>query len=347
MKVDAAEVGVSQPTVVDDLPPMPQRRPRWKEFGLDRYSGLWVIGVLIAFYWIWEPSTFGTWNNVRVIASSQAITGVLTMGLIVSLICGVFDLSVAGNMSLALILVAWFQSHYGLNPFVAVGLTLLIGGLIGVANAFIVTKLHVDAVIGTLGMSSILAAMAFWVSTGQDIVSGISPAFISFGTAKPLTIPIGVYFLAAVSLLVWYLLEHTPTGRYFYAVGFNAEACRLAGVRVVRLQWLGLITSGVLASGAGIMLTLQLGSASFGAGNAYLLPAFSAAFLGSTQIKPGKFNVGGTLVALYLLAIGVQGLQLKYPSQSWIPDLFDGLALIIAVALARRTSRSRGKVNPA
>jgi ribose transport system permease protein len=86
---------------------------------------------------------------------------------------------------------------------------------------------------------------------------------------------------------------------------------------------------------------MQLGSASFGAGNPYLLPAYAAAFLGATQIKPGRFNVLGTIVAMYLLAIGVKGLQLKYPQYAWIKDLVEGLILLIAVGIAVRSARRR------
>jgi ribose transport system permease protein len=109
------------------------------------------------------------------------------------------------------------------------------------------------------------------------------------------------------------------------------------------LQWGALIVSGILSSMAGIVLTMQLGASSFGAGDSYLLPAYAAAFLGSTQIKPGRFNVLGTIVALYLLAIGVKGLQLRYPSLPWIADLFQGFALIGAVALGGVASRKRAR----
>ena len=100
---------------------------------------------------------------------------------------------------------------------------------------------------------------------------------------------------------------------------------------------------GVMGVEAGVMLTVVLGASSYGAGNAYLLPAFAAAFLGSTQIRPGRFNVAGTLVAIYLLAIGVKGLQLQFPQNPWISDLFNGGALIIAVALSQRSQRRRAR----
>jgi ribose transport system permease protein len=317
------------------------RSRRRIDFGVDRLSGLYVIVAMVIAYSLWQPNTFGTLNNARVILASEAITGIITLGLITSLISGVFDLSIAANMSLAISVVGKLQASVHMNWVLAVLVTLSIGGLIGVMNAIIVTKFGIEPVIGTLAMSSVLAAVTFWVASGQTILYGIDPTFKKLGSAKPFSIPITVYYLAFVALLLWYVLEQTPVGRYLYAAGANPQAARLSGVNVVRLQVGALITSGVLASAAGIVLTMQLGSASFGAGDSYLLPAFAAAFLGSTQIRPGRFNVLGTLVAMYLLAIGVKGLQLKYPSYSWIKDLVEGAILLIAVGMAVRSARRR------
>jgi ribose transport system permease protein len=316
---------------------LPLRPP---DLRVDRLSGVYVGLVLVLAYSFTDP-TFRTVSDLRVIVSSQAITAILALGLIVSLICGVFDISIAANMSLAITLVGWLQADGHLNTTLAVLLTLLTGAAVGVFNAIVITRLHVDAVIGTLGTSSVLAAIAYLIAKGNDIFAGLDKGFTRFGASAPLTIPVAVYFLAGIALLLWYVLEHTPTGRYFHAVGANEQATRLAGLPVVRLKWIGLIVSGTVASLAGVMLTMQLGAASFGAGLPYLLPAFAAAFLGSTQIRPGRFNVAGTLVAIYLLAVGVHGLQLQFPGNPWISDLFNGLALVLAVALSRRSQRRR------
>jgi ribose transport system permease protein len=307
--------------------------------GLDRFSGMYVIAVMVIVFCLWEPSTFATVTNLRVTAASQAITGILTIGLIVSLVSGVFDLSIASNMSLSISVLGSLQASQHLNAALAVVLILLLGGLIGVANAIVVTVLHVEPVIGTLGMSSVLTAISFWVAGGRTVLDGISSSFTHLGTGSLIGVPLPIFYLAGVALVFWYVLEQTPFGRYLYAIGSNAEASRLAGLKVINLQWWALIISGIVASLAGVVLTMSLGAASFGAGNSYLLPAFAAAFLGSTQMRPGRFNVLGTLVAVYLLAIGVRGLQLRFPSASWIADLFQGTALILAVALARRAGR--------
>ena len=101
------------------------------------------------------------------------------------------------------------------------------------------------------------------------------------------------------------------------------------------------MTSGFVTAFAGITLLATIGTATPDAGTGYLLPAFSAVFLGATQIRPGRVNVVGTLVAIFLLATGVSGLQLA-GAPSYVTSLFNGLALIIAVSLAVRTAKRRG-----
>ncbi len=230
-----------------------------RSFAVDRFSGLYVAMLLVVVFSVWNPDTFATADNARTIASSMAITGILTLGLIVALLSGMFDVSVAANMTLAIMLVGWLQSSHGMNALLAVILTLAAGAAVGASNAFVITKLRVEPVVATLGMSSVLAALAYWISDGKTIIDGISTNFEKFGSGKLLTIPVPVFYLAGVALVLWFLLEHTPTGRYMYASGANAQATRLAGVNVLRLSWLALIITGVLASFAGIVLTMQLG----------------------------------------------------------------------------------------
>jgi ribose transport system permease protein len=328
-----------------EKPPPPRGRRALlagaSHLGMERLSGVYVIVVLIIAFSLWEPATFGTLNNLKVVVSSQAISAIVALGAVISLVAGVFDLSIAANMSLAISLVGVLQASDHMNPVLAVLATLAVGALVGLVNAVLVTRLGIDAVIGTLAMSSVLAAAAYWVANGQTILYGISPTFVKFGSATPLGIPASVYYLAGVALILWYVLEHTPTGRYLYAAGANPQAARLSGVKVVRLQVGALVFSGILSAGAGILLTAQLGASSFGAGTPYLLPAFAAAFLGSTQIRPGRFNVLGTLVAIYLLAVGVKGIQLRYPQFAWVADLVEGIILLVAVGVAVRSARRR------
>lgn len=322
--------------------PVPQRtRHRRFDTRIDRFSGLYLTIILIVVFSFWLPDTFATGTNARTIVAGSAITGIMTLAAMLGLVSGAFDISVGANMSFAISLVGFLQSEKHINALTAVIITLAAGAVVGSLNAFVIAKLHVDPVIATLGMSSLLAAGSYWVANGETYSTGLSSTFVSFGQNQWFSIPVPVFYLAGISLALWYVLDHTPVGRYLYASGANPTAARLAGLPVVRLQWMTLMVSGMLSAFAGIALTMQLGAASFGSGDSYLLPAFAAAFLGATQIRPGRFNVAGTLVALFLLAIGIKGLQLRYPSLPWIANLFQGLALIIAVTLGVTAARRR------
>jgi ribose transport system permease protein len=306
-----------------------------------RLSGVYLLAALVVAFLLWEPSTFGTSSNARVVLGGQAITGVIAFAACISLISGVFDLSIGANMSLAISVVAQLQADFHVNPLLAIVLTLLLGAVIGGANAIAVVGFGMDPVIATLAMSSVLAAAAYWVASGQTILQGISPNFIKFGTSEPGGVPVTVIIMLITGLVLWYVLEQTVLGRYLYAAGANPEATRLAGVNVRRLRVGTLIVSGILASAAGVLLTMQLGAAAFDAGTPYLLPAYAAAFLGSTQIWPGRFSIPGTIVAMYLVGVAVNGLQLRFPASPWISDLVEGVTLLIAVGLAVVTLRRR------
>lgn len=327
-----------QPATGDQLrAPVDPPQSRRFGLGLDRFSGLYVWVGLVVVFGLLAPDTFLTWSNVRVVAGDQAITAMLALAVAIPLAAHMFDLSAAAMMGLSVAISIWFQSA-GYSFWLGIAVAVLAGVMIGFLNGFIIVKLRVESLIATLGMGSILAAVAFWVTGGRQIVTGISPSFTRLATADFLGLPLPLFYMAAVALVLWYVLEYRPVGRYLYAVGGNAVAARLAGVRVDSIVWGSMVASSTIAAMAGVVLAARLGSATPEVGPAYLLPAFSAAFLGATQIKPGRMNVPGTLVAIYLLATGIKGLQL-IGAPSYVNFLFNGLALIIAVALAVRTKR--------
>lgn len=327
------------PASAPDSPTEPDgdRPKRRFDLGISRFSGVYIWALLVIVFCIWLPDTFATSQTLRSVADDQAVTALVALALVVPIAAGIFDLSVAAQLGFSLVIAAYVQSN-GHSPVLAVAIALASGLVVGAINAFVVVKLQVDSFIATLGMSSILAAAAYRLTQGQPIVTGISEGFTEAGRGDVIGIPLPVIYLAVVALILWYVLEYTPLGRHLYATGGNPVAARLAGLRVDRITVYAFLLSGALASIAGVVLAAKLGSGSHLAGPPYLLPAFSAAFLGATQIKRGRVNVLGTLVAVYLLATGVKGLQLAGAPRE-INDLFNGVALIAAVALAARSAR--------
>lgn len=305
-----------------------------------RASGIYIWILLIVFFSL-TTDQFLTTATLRTVASEQAVTALLAMGLTVALAAGAFDLSVGAGMGFAGVVVARLMVDAEFNPALAVVLTLLVMACVGGLNAVIVVKAKVTPIIATLGMGSVLAAATFVVSENQNII-GLPQGFRSIAERQIFSFPIPTVYVLVVAMVLWYLLEWTPFGRRLYATGGGEEVARLAGVRTSRYMSMAFILAAVIAGGAGIIVTSRLGTGSPDVGPTYLLPAFAACFLGATQFKPGRFNIWGTLLAVYLLATGVKGLVFM-GADFWVPELFNGAALIIAVALANVQSSRRTK----
>jgi ribose transport system permease protein len=295
-------------------------------------SAIYIFVVMFVVFSIWVPDTFLRWDTWRALFDSQAVTAILAVGLVIALSAGAFNLAIGAELGFGAILSAWLLVHAGMGVVPAIGLTLVAGALIGLVSGLLIIKVKIPSFIATLGVSSILLALIAWTANSQQIL-GLPGGFQDIGTVEILGLTLPVYLMLFVSLLVWYVLEWTPLGRRVYAAGGNIEAARLAGVPVGAVVVGALVACGVIAAFAGLVVSAKIGAGDPTIGPAYLLPAFSAAFLGSTQFRGGRFNVWGTVVAVYVLATGVKGLQLA-GGPVWIPDLFNGVALLLAVGLA-------------
>jgi ribose transport system permease protein len=325
-------------------PPTPRQPARARRRGLpttelNRFTGVALWAVFVAVFAIWIPDTFLTTTTVKSIAADQAITAVLAVGLLFTLSAGVYDLSCAQNLGLSAVIASSLMVKSHIDPALAVLITLAAGACIGAINGLIVAYVGVNSFIATLGMSSILLALTTRISN-DEFIGPVPTSFTDLAAREPLGIPIVTIWAFALALVAWYVLEHTPLGRRVYATGANPDAARLAGVRTQRYTLGAFVATGTIAALAGAIAAAKIGSVSSALGPPYLLPVFAACFLGTTQLKLGRFNVWGTVLALYLLATGVKGLQLA-GGQLWITYLFNGIALVGAVSIAVVSQRRR------
>lgn len=323
------------------MKPAGRTRPRGGALSPRNISAVYVLAGLVVLFSVWIPETFLTTTTLKSVLTEQAVTGIVAVGLVAPLAAGVFDLAVGVTLGSAAITAAWLMGEQGMPAGAAITLALAVGLAVGSLNGALVARVGIPSLIATLGVGSCLQAYIFWISDGQEVI-GLSDSFQRLATGELLGVSYPFYFLLALAVLLWYVLEQTPLGRRIYATGGGREAARLSGVATGRLIFLALVVSSVFAATAGVIATARVGAASPEMGPSYLLPAFSAVFLGATQIKNGRFNVWGTVLAVYVLAIGVKGLQLA-GAPYWVPDLVNGVALLLAVGLSVDRRRMVGR----
>ncbi|KQO36313.1 MULTISPECIES: ABC transporter permease [unclassified Aeromicrobium] len=321
-------------------PPAARRGgPRWRDLG-QRWALLIAWVVVIVVFGALRPDIYLSAANFQTIFGSQAVLLLLALGLLLPLVTGNLDLSVAANLAFSSVLLAVLQVEAGLSLGVAVLVVLAVGVVIGMVNGFLIVGLGIDSLIATLGIATVLQGLALAISNGQTY-SGVSSTLINLSANYRFAgIALGFWYGVVLTLLLAYLFVFTALGRRMLFVGRNAEVSRLSGVPVARIQWGAMVGAAVIASFAGIIYTGSQGAADPTSGLGFLLPAFAACFLGSTAVQPGRFNPVGTFIAVFFLVSGITGLQIL-GAASYVQQLFYGGALILAVALAKIPERRR------
>ena len=307
-----------------------------KEF-FRHYTVVLALVVTIIVFGILRPKTFLALSDVKTILTGQSALFALALTLTVALGAGEIDLSVGGVLGFSSVLIAYLSSV----KHVSVGLSLLIALVVILAvaaiNSYLIVKIHVNGLITTLAMGTILDGLSQAVSNSSTI-GNIPSSILKIMQGRFLGVGLPFWYAMIVGVIIWYVLHHMQSGRFLYFTGEGREAARLAGIRVDRIRTISLFVSAIGAWFAGFILVGQTGAAQAGTGDPYLLPAYAATFLGAATIKPGRFNPVGTFVAVLLLAVGTTGLQL-FGLTDWVTNVFDGAILIVAIGLATLVGR--------
>jgi len=323
------------------------RRSRLDLRGLAEKHALLVLLVGIGIFFTLLPASrelFPTSDNLSVLLGNQATVALLALAVILPLISGYFDFSLGANAATSTVLAAGLMSRHDVPLWQACLACVAVGSLIGLANGVLVTKFRLNAFVTTLAVATLLGGIIQWYTDGQTILTGISPGLKDFGSINIYQIPGVVYVVLVVAAVLWYVLNHTPYGRSLYAIGANPRAAKLVGIRSDRYVTVSFVLAGAIAAVVGILQLARAGSATADSGNSLLFPALAAAFLGATAVRPGFFNVVGTLIGVLFVSITVSGLTIA-GAEAWVSPVFNGAALLAAVGLSTYLGRHRGRAD--
>lgn len=285
---------------------------------------------------------FLTWGNILTVLRQTSINAVIATGMTFAILIGGIDLSVGSVLGFCGAISATLISS-GMNVFVVVIATLLLGTIIGFFNGTLITAGRLQPFIATLGTVTLLRGLILVFTQGRPISTGNTEAskyFGEIGTGFIGPIPIPVYIMVIVFIVTYYILNHTRIGRYIYATGSNEEATIYSGINTNNVKLFVYSISGMMTALAGILITARLGSAQPTAGAGYELDAIAAVVLGGTSMAGGIGTIAGTAIGALIIGVLNNALNLMQVS-SYYQDVAKGVVILIAVLLDRKQKLSR------
>lgn len=283
---------------------------------------------------------FFTTSNLFNIMDQSVVTGIAAIGQTFVILVAGIDLSVGSLVGVTGVILGISLAPFGMVG--AVIAALLSGAFAGFISGFIVTKGRVASFIVTLGMLSIARSMAYVLSGQSSITVPMSFGVIASGSF--LGIPFNVWALVLLYLIAWWYLGFTKGGRTLYALGSNAEAARVAGLRVDRYRIFAFAVSGLTSAIAAVFLSARVLSIDPIAGTGLELDTIAAVVIGGASLFGGRASIIGTLIGGIIMVLIRNGLNLLGVSPYWQGTAI-GSIIIAAVLLEGVFSSNRRKVS--
>lgn len=284
-----------------------------------------IIGMTIAF-----PRIFPQQNNFAAIMLDTAQSGILTSGMLVLLICGVFDLSVGNILAFAGIVAGILVKDMSAPVIVSILAGILTGVIAGLINGLIITKFRINALITTLAMQGILKGITQMVSPAG--VANLPDPFKPFGQAVFLGLQSPFWAMAIVVLTLWFLMSRVRFFRQFYYVGSNPKAATLSGIKVEKLIVIGFTIMGTLAGLAGTLLASRLSNSVVNAGTGVELRAITAALLGGASLSGGVGTIPGVFLGVLFMSLIQNLLIISHVPVFW-QSVVVGIVLLVAIGI--------------
>jgi ribose transport system permease protein len=305
-----------------------------------------VLIAVIAVLWVvlaFATPAFFTSGSIVPLLVAMAPIALIGIGMTVIIITGGIDVSVASIVMVCAVVVAKAMVDSGAPLPVAVLLSVVLGGVLGLINGLLIAYGRVHAIIITFGTANLFKFLGLQIFGGTtvDNIPGTLDVFGRGSAGRTLGIPHSFLIMLVIAALAWYYLRHTAGGRHLYAIGNDADAARLAGVKVQRRVMLAYVVTGALTGLAACFVIAQGTSTlapNVGAGME--LAAIAAVVIGGTSIMGGRGSVLGTVLGALLVQTVASGVtQLGWRSQ--LSSLFIGIFILIAVGADLLRQRAR------
>ncbi|MDQ0395216.1 ABC transporter permease [Labrys monachus] len=296
--------------------------------------------LLLGFFSAASPS-FVTMDNVANILVQISVTGIIAVGLTFVILCGEIDLSVASVANVTGVALAFFTAQesyvniantaFIMPGAIAILLALAVCTLLGLINAFGLTKIGIPSFIMTLAMMQIADGICAMLLRGQ-IAYAVPPLVTTIGANSIGSVPWLVILLGAFLLVGHVVLTYTRFGRYIYMVGGNREAAEYSGINIKMILAAVMVICAVCSGVAGMVGVAHFGSAQQNEFTGYLLDAIAAVVVGGTSLFGGRGSIGNTIVGLCVLGVLNNGLD-HVEIDSFLKILIRGIILLVALII--------------
>ena len=286
-----------------------------------------------------SPDIFPTYSNIMNILRQASIVGVVSIGMTVVLLVGGIDLSVTSIMAITACLLADMleaavnngEKGITIGPVI---LVLLLGSFIGLINGIIIVTRKLEAFIVTLAMNMIVKGIVMVYTKGAP-GGEVTEFWENFGSGFAFGIPCAVLLYLAMMVIFMIVLHKTIDGRHIYAIGSNAEAARLTGIKVKFNKIMAYVLCGFTAALAGVMLMARVRVGEPNGSTGYDMDALAAAVIGGTAMSGGKGGLAGTLAGVIIMAIVNNILNLVGADPN-LQSLIKGLIILVAVVFQKQ-----------
>jgi len=314
---------------------MKTKRIDWSKYGI-----FIALVLLIVIFSVAEPA-FLRVNNIFNILRQVSIVGICAVGMTFVILTGGMDLSVGSVIGVSSVAAALLMSS-GINPWIAVLVSIVVGALTGFINAFFINVVGIAPIIMTLGMMTMLRGVAYIISGGLPVY-GIPKSYVFLGQGYITVVPVPVLIMLLVFVVGAFILNRTTFGRSVYGIGGNAEASRLSGVNVKKVLYQIYIFAGMLYALAGVILLARVNSGQPKAGDGYEMDVITACVLGGISVSGGEGHMGGVIIGVLMMGTLANGMILMNLPEFW-QWVVKGAVLILAVSIDKVAQKSKSKV---
>jgi len=306
-------------------------KSRW----MPGYSALQLIVVSVVLLLLFGASSllspyFATPYNMTIIARSLAFIGLVTLGQAMLMLLGELDISLGAMGGLCGVAAGMLMMDLGVNPFVAMGLAVVLGALLGLLNGFLITALNLHSLVLTIAMAGVYKGVNLVLTKGVAITNiPESTQFLGRGDVGPFPTP----FVIMIGLLVVIAVvaHRTPFGRYVFAIGDNAAAARMIGIKVNRIKLLVFVIAGALAALAGTLMVARLGTAQPSIGDTWVLPSIAAAVIGGVATTGGIGSPVGAILGAGIVGV-IEDITVLYGISPYWQGVISGMIVVLAIS---------------